>query len=684
MKNYIKYIFILFISFVLYNNNVMAQSMYLTIDNNGATCTNGCSDDLDSWYKYEDDTLYLYRIEDNVNYDNFYKININKDTEIVASPGVRVKQIYTSADIYLSTTTKDETSYIDYIEGVNGTEELYINEANITLYSGLQYLEKITINKSIVDHREGHGGGVIKPYYSYTNFWTDSGYGQVNNKDGMSLKIYDSTVYANQVLVSGEDFVLENSTFYINDYLAVYKPTGSINNSNIYTWDSGNQPNGTPRITFGISSISGGWTFNDTHIDGLNLINQLHYQKNKYTFNNSTYNGKEIDYCNLVTNDSTINTTTIKQGSLKAVNSQIVGSGGFSFIDLYNSSFKSEKTDPTSIYNYYPTDLEYDDYTIKAVNSSIEFAGKVYTYNTYIENSDAKFKILSFDAYDSTGVYTNKYNFYAKNSTVTTDDLETYGNITLDNTKMTSSKILIQDNDRNGVPDGDLILRKSKLYVNNTADNSTGVTINDLTFENSHLIAKGTTNAWDSKVDITIHNLVGINENEIIMDMNPNGNNYSFYDNGEISKYVEIRTPLKVTFKVVNGTWSNGSTDDIDVDSYMFGTLKNTDVPTNMKANDGYKSGSWDKTISYNELEDEVTYTYTFVQDDAPEDTPAEDPKDDTPDKKPDPEKEPEKEPELKNPETGAFVSFTAMGSLSFGCIKSLLYAKTKKVFRRI
>ena len=85
------------------------------------------------------------------------------------------------------------------------------------------------------------------------------------------------------------------------------------------------------------------------------------------------------------------------------------------------------------------------------------------------------------------------------------------------------------------------------------------------------------------------------------------------------TKRVPVITDTTVTFKVVNGTWSDGTTDAKTVTVKLAdgkGTLKSSDVPTGMKANAGYEGGAWDVTpnTSTDAVTGEVTYTYTFTE----------------------------------------------------------------------
>ncbi len=74
---------------------------------------------------------------------------------------------------------------------------------------------------------------------------------------------------------------------------------------------------------------------------------------------------------------------------------------------------------------------------------------------------------------------------------------------------------------------------------------------------------------------------------------------------------------VTVTFKVVHGTWSNGSSSDKTATVTKGGSLTIDQIPTGMKPNSGYEGGSWDPTPNTNRtLDGNVTYTYTFTKSD--------------------------------------------------------------------
>lgn len=76
------------------------------------------------------------------------------------------------------------------------------------------------------------------------------------------------------------------------------------------------------------------------------------------------------------------------------------------------------------------------------------------------------------------------------------------------------------------------------------------------------------------------------------------------------------------TFKVVNGTWNDGTSDDVvlTLSGYEGDTLKFTSdqIPAaGTKPSKNYKAGSWDASFSSeNELTKDTTYTYTYKEKD--------------------------------------------------------------------
>ena len=72
-----------------------------------------------------------------------------------------------------------------------------------------------------------------------------------------------------------------------------------------------------------------------------------------------------------------------------------------------------------------------------------------------------------------------------------------------------------------------------------------------------------------------------------------------------------VPTTYEVTYKVVNGTWSDDSTTD-KTETVQSGS-KPSSVPTGMKAASGYTGGAWDTDPTGTTINGATTFTYTFT-----------------------------------------------------------------------
>lgn len=75
-----------------------------------------------------------------------------------------------------------------------------------------------------------------------------------------------------------------------------------------------------------------------------------------------------------------------------------------------------------------------------------------------------------------------------------------------------------------------------------------------------------------------------------------------------------------VTFKVKNGTWSDGGTAD-KTETVQSGSMP-ASVPTGMKASEGYAGGAWDTNPASATITGATTFTYTFTAKGDPKPTP--------------------------------------------------------------
>ncbi len=77
------------------------------------------------------------------------------------------------------------------------------------------------------------------------------------------------------------------------------------------------------------------------------------------------------------------------------------------------------------------------------------------------------------------------------------------------------------------------------------------------------------------------------------------------------TKTFSLRPNYEVTYKVVNGTWSDDSTAD-KTETVQSGS-KPASVPTGMKAASGYTGGAWDTNPTDATITGATTFTYTFT-----------------------------------------------------------------------
>ena len=80
---------------------------------------------------------------------------------------------------------------------------------------------------------------------------------------------------------------------------------------------------------------------------------------------------------------------------------------------------------------------------------------------------------------------------------------------------------------------------------------------------------------------------------------------------GSIVFTIETAATYEVTYKVVNGTWSDDSTAD-KTENVQSGS-KPASVPTGMKAASGYTGGAWDTDPAEATITGATTFTYTFT-----------------------------------------------------------------------
>ena len=136
-------------------------------------------------------------------------------------------------------------------------------------------------------------------------------------------------------------------------------------------------------------------------------------------------------------------------------------------------------------------------------------------------------------------------------------------------------------------------------------------------------------NVTESAINIDGYTLVDDETKTIVIDTENNVINFYYAadsfgggENGEDGDGTPDKYQMKVIFKVVNGTWSDGTTADKvvyldlmkDGEYAVDGTASLT-APTGMTANEGFINGSWDAEIpSIVSGTETLVYTYSYIR----------------------------------------------------------------------
>lgn len=697
MKKTIKYLIIFILSFMFYHIDKAYAIVNLNIDENGEIVKDDSyRNEYDDYYTFEDGVLNLTKGSSSFSSDEAFNIQSKSDLVINASNNVHIRNISVKKNLEITSSSKNNKVYISEIMGGGESDEISIHDVTI---DGLQicvwftnfYFDNAIIDPIDSDYSvEFDGDMTIQSASYYLDgelvwqwTWDFSG----RNVDNLthSFNIKDTHINTELMYVRHGSLVMENSSIILKPRGWDYDPFLYAKNSEVTIKNSSiERGEGVEKADFEIFDSNYDATIEDATITVNDFRHYVssgsNYFIKKDYINNSTINVDSMYGFSAIMENSTINTNKLSSGYIDAKDSTINISVENSNTNDLNLEFL--KLDNSKINNpgggqLYTSNMNETDYSIKLINNSyLELTGNASSIGSngmYIENSTFKSNtemiwtniantISPFE--ENNGTVTVKNSNFEANNLVARNDLK----VTNSNIKLKSLKLERNDSYNIG---GNLYLDNSKMYIDN--DDRLGVEIYDLYFNKSYLLSKASENAWLSTIDITTHNLAGINETQSVMPMDTNSSDYSFYDNGEISKYVEIKTPLKVTFKIKNGTWKDGSKEDKIIETYYFGSIKDVDIPKEMVAAAGYESGSWDKEIVYNDLNEEYVYTYTFK-------TKEEKKKEEEDDK----EDEPATPKVFKNPNTGSFISITTIGVLSYVCVRVLKYTRNKKPLNRL
>ena len=570
-----KKLFLILISILLLGTiNVQAEEEYnIVIDeNNNFILTDSSNNQItdNTIAKYEENTLTLGEGK------YFNQIKVKSDATITSNDkGVYIKEL----------TSKEGNDYILANITIN---KLKVNESDTYIFK-IDLGGNLIVNDSVLISQEEYE---IKGYIYFIDSKIENAE-SINSRsideDGNGIKVINSTInYHGQLYTQTGGNYIKNSNISGNSLYAIEK--FYIENSNIYcgyfTKQNGNYDtiikNSTIKVTKEYPSqaylFSGNLTLEDTFFEA----GSLYISKGELNINNSTINLSSNAY--------------IKK-SVSIKNSKL------SFLGTLSLTERNELT------------------SIKIEDSEVA-ASDFYIPSCTVEGSE------------------NETRFYAKNSKVTANKGNfsslLHGNIVFENCELNIIENLIYSYNNFSlinctgkfsggvIIDHNLLIRNSKLlFLNENSRNeqySSLAVKNDLKINNSNVIFDNTNN---NKKPILVQGNIVLDDRIIPIDQgkellkvkeledsteertncpscfNNNKPIFSFaYEDESYTSYVQLATQKTATFKVKNGTWLDGTSDDIKID-YLYGEpLEIENLPKEVQELLTSKMGSWSMDLN--------------------------------------------------------------------------------------
>lgn len=627
-----KSIYIFFILFILIVIPCKVSALSLSIDSNGNVSRNtqnfGNNGEMtdatfNSYFDFDGDTLTLN------NTNEQYFLEINKDIKITSTTNVVIGMSF----IYSNITIESNYNIVFNAYDKTNSKSITLKNSNITIPQ-LHNFKNVIIDNCHND--DGNGvSGVI--HYDSNNY----GFVTINNSTYNGELIFISELHVTDSEINSNSLISQNN-------LGLKM---NIDNSKI----TGN--------TFLIDGVSDDHlVINDSEITFQSFTTHASWEKNIFDITNSKFNASFINYLTLNFKDSEVNiggawakltfdncnVTIIGSGSYKEIhakdstinadylqmlghdddkiildNTKVnsnnnIGSGGIIF-KISNKSEVKTKRITTNIFNIDDSAIEADSFA--SINSDNKYCN--------ITNSNLNIKNIDIRGGQKLDI---------DNSYITSDVFEAY---TVKTFNLNKSKIIVNNNTYLKYFD----FNHSYFLVNNTTDDPA-------TFRNNYGLKY-----FYTLINKMPSNVIATDLNNNFIDPIEADENHTFYNN------VLLRDKVNITFKVVNGTWSDGSSDDIIIEKYAFDKLLEDEVPKNMIATEGFNNGKWDLDIVYDDLKDDYIYTYVFSNEDI---------------------NEGKEEKKIENPPTGAFISGIVFIAFIISSIILFIYSKKKSKFTKI
>ena len=306
--------------------------------------------------------------------------------------------------------------------------------------------------------------------------------------------------------------------------------------------------------------------------------------------------------------------------SITVKNSEIVGTGSNSYLEVLFAPIKSTGLwiDNSTIDLYRIGSTIRNDATewgkTKITNSTVNLKSYMHTSTDIeIDNSTVNAEYLRCTysrERDRIDIKDSEVNVKTFTETSGTTNIE--NSKVMLGTKLTTSELLLKNSYLS-------VINDNEEYVNSWGRILTAKTLD---IDNSYFYIESKTDTELAKLlpgySIRLNDGLKIYDKDMTelttKDYTEDNNTYGtfYYSNNTKSKSALISSKATVTFRIKNGTWADGTTNDIVITKTVWDKLTDEDIPKGMKGN---TNGSWEiepNTTDY--IKGDIVYNYVFKE----------------------------------------------------------------------
>ena len=537
----------------------------------------------------------------------------------------------------------------------------------------------------------GYTSIVLENCYLYgsTSLWNSS---FASNNNGITVK--NSTLFFVTQIDPGGPVNIKDSTIYLNGQIHSEHYQVEIDNSEIsalnthsviYTEENDGYIKITKSKMKDLSYINS-YDYDDTEDDyileiidseiDIKSVRSSASGKSKVLFKNSNIKTSEA---NSISSFLELENTTFESNSgilsygLKAVNSEMVFNEFITIDPKYNEKTEIENTKMTINADvFFRTDLDIIDSEVKIVgnvtlSNNFTMLNSEFDLNGYLRGGENTVAEI-------TGSKVDVHGFLQIEKSLSFIDSKVHITFQGGEALKVLGEVLIKKSNVN-LENGSIYfteesyIENSKLRIINTQGAIPFLSYGDTIITKSNVYIEGGTVALyvlSGKNLILDDDIVVTNKDKVLLNLKSEPNiKYFTYEDGISSESIMFSSLINITYKIENGTWEDGLVEDKVLKKVIWTSLDEDEVPKNMKPNKGYKNGSWDKEIIYDDLNEDYVYVYRFIREESKEEKGNKNSKDNK-------IIDNESQKEMLNPETGdKFIICLILGVISLiGIIK--------------